>query len=110
MLLHVNDKENLSASSGQKIAYLLLHIHVSPLPVNMTVIQRKGFPETLLCLHVVFDEEAEGTIIQPVVQVLGLPDQPLGSKSIGRDRVIATPCPTLCAYSTVNAPKIPHSL
>lgn len=86
-------------------AYLLLLMtSISPLPVNVTLIQGKGFPETLLCFRDVFCEEAEGTVIQPVIQVLGLTDQPLGTQSIRRDRVMATLHPTFCAYNTVNVP------
>lgn len=77
---------------------------ISLLPVNMTLVQGKGFPETLLCFRDVFSEKAKGTIIQPVIQVLGLTDQPLGTQSIRRNRVIATLCPTFCVYYKVNAP------
>lgn len=54
-------------------------ISPSRLPVNVTLVQRERFPETLLRFDVVFGEEAESAVIQPVLQVLGLPYQPLGA-------------------------------
>lgn len=49
-------------------------ISLPTIPVDMILVQGKGFPKTLLCFDVVFSQEAEGTIVQPMLQVLGLTD------------------------------------
>ena len=86
---------SMEQRQGRVAAYLCLSsISPSCLPVNVTLIQRKGFPETFLRFDVVFSEETESAVIQPVFQVLGLPNQPLGTH---RDRVIVMLHPTFCA-------------